>query len=249
MQKINNIQVITIFLILVSTFSACKKGENDPFFSLKSRKARLVGEWKIAEGNIEESGNYSYGEQAFNWQATYKYTANELNLSGIDNQVYNNIPSVDTIQDIYSYSEKITFNKDYTFKIEINTSLKSVGGVAVTQPLTSVYKYEGNWNFGAKNKEKDLKNKEYLVLHITNSNTTETQGEETGSYNSTYSGFAYSEEYFNVGSPVLYLVLDKLTNKEIVVKFEESGTTNEVDGVASRTEFATLKGTKTYKKD
>ncbi len=38
-----------LVLVLLSgiVFGACKKGENDPFISLKTRKARLSGEWKM----------------------------------------------------------------------------------------------------------------------------------------------------------------------------------------------------------
>jgi len=46
----------TIILLLVIagiiSFDACKKGANDPFLSLKSRTARLSGEWKLVGGTI-----------------------------------------------------------------------------------------------------------------------------------------------------------------------------------------------------
>lgn len=43
--------VFYICLFLVS-LGACKKGEADPAFSLRSRQARLQGDWKMQEGNI-----------------------------------------------------------------------------------------------------------------------------------------------------------------------------------------------------
>lgn len=33
-------------------FDACKKGENDPFISLKTRTGRLKGDWKLTGGTI-----------------------------------------------------------------------------------------------------------------------------------------------------------------------------------------------------
>jgi len=41
----------SLFLLLASAwlFTACKKGEDDPFLSLKSRDARLRGEWKLVK--------------------------------------------------------------------------------------------------------------------------------------------------------------------------------------------------------
>jgi hypothetical protein len=46
----------TILLLLAITsgilFDACKKGENDPFISFKSRSSRLKGDWKLISGTI-----------------------------------------------------------------------------------------------------------------------------------------------------------------------------------------------------
>jgi hypothetical protein len=42
--------VLLVAMIAIPTFQSCKKGENDPAISLKSRKARLVGEWSLKEG-------------------------------------------------------------------------------------------------------------------------------------------------------------------------------------------------------
>ena len=46
--------VLLVAMIAIPTFQSCKKGENDPTISLKSRKARLCGEWKLAEGSLTE---------------------------------------------------------------------------------------------------------------------------------------------------------------------------------------------------
>lgn len=44
--------VLLAVVLAVPAFQACKKGKNDPAISLKSRKARLVGEWRLEEGTI-----------------------------------------------------------------------------------------------------------------------------------------------------------------------------------------------------
>jgi len=46
MKKILGIALIAAFA--VPSFQACKKGEDDPGLSLRSRKSRLAGEWKMA---------------------------------------------------------------------------------------------------------------------------------------------------------------------------------------------------------
>ena len=46
-------------MVLVANLSSCKKGENDPFLSLKSRKARLCGEWTVTKS--EGTSSYATG--------------------------------------------------------------------------------------------------------------------------------------------------------------------------------------------
>ncbi len=46
-----------LFLFTTILFDGCKKGENDPFLSLKSRKARVAGEWKLTSGTITFSSS------------------------------------------------------------------------------------------------------------------------------------------------------------------------------------------------
>lgn len=56
-------------LVLLSTLLliGCKKGENDPFLSLRTRKSRVVGDWHISSGNSElsatEAGKRPYTER------------------------------------------------------------------------------------------------------------------------------------------------------------------------------------------
>jgi hypothetical protein len=63
-------RTIRIFMVLVvvalalPSLNSCKKGENDPFLSLKSRDSRITGEWKLTkaertviEPNFGGSGN------------------------------------------------------------------------------------------------------------------------------------------------------------------------------------------------
>ena len=49
--------------------TACKKGENDPFISLKTRKGRITGEWKLVEGTVIETETID-GETGV-YQTTY----------------------------------------------------------------------------------------------------------------------------------------------------------------------------------
>ena len=48
------LKAIPFALVLfgLTVTEACKKGENDPAISLKSRKGRLKGEWKLTSGEV-----------------------------------------------------------------------------------------------------------------------------------------------------------------------------------------------------
>lgn len=47
-------------LALILVFSGCRKGEDDPRFSMRTRKARLTGDWKLESGNAGlTSGGYN----------------------------------------------------------------------------------------------------------------------------------------------------------------------------------------------
>jgi hypothetical protein len=93
-----NIVITLIALVCLTVIPSCKKGENDPFISLRSRDARITGKWKVVnlelienengsiytsvlngsiltESNNGNSISYSYSA---NWEilsdGTYKYT-------------------------------------------------------------------------------------------------------------------------------------------------------------------------------
>lgn len=66
-----NLKIILLVLIAISAFS-CKKGENDPFLSLHSRKARVVGEWTLKSGSITYNGSTTTYPQA-NYTETIEF--------------------------------------------------------------------------------------------------------------------------------------------------------------------------------
>lgn len=56
MKNLRKLLVAGLTLALVAPVTqSCKKGEDDPFLSLRSRTGRLAGEWKL----VALSGNYS----------------------------------------------------------------------------------------------------------------------------------------------------------------------------------------------
>ena len=107
-------------------FEGCKKGENDPGLSLKSRKGRLAGEWKLvkAEENSTQTGATA---QTKTFDGT-NWTANGT-------------------KDNTAYTKRVTFEKDGTFKMEETWA-------AITTTATGVWFFSGkNKEAELKNKE------------------------------------------------------------------------------------------------
>lgn len=143
---------VIIVSFLLAGFTAgmigCKKGENDPFISLKTRKGRLVGEWKLEEGeNTKVSSVTGLGATT----TVTKYNGSNKTVT------VNGVSSPPT-----TYSESITIEKDGTFEIE---TIEDDDGDGKTETETN----EGLWQFVGKNKEGELKNKEAVVFTITKS--------------------------------------------------------------------------------
>jgi hypothetical protein len=103
--KYNSIMKKTLLVLLVvamaiPAFQSCKKGDNDPLISFRSRKARLVGEWTLREGNVTET----------DINGTIYNTIFDGSLQTLT--VNANAPIVEP------YTDKVTINKDGSYKKE-----------------------------------------------------------------------------------------------------------------------------------
>lgn len=161
---------IASLAITAGLTTSCKKGENDPFLSLSSRKARLTGEWTVSSSyskSTNTSGsNTTINVNDFNGSTnTYTYTFNGASTSNTENK---------TIE--------FTINRDGSFtKITTNT--------------TDEEKYEetGIWTFAGKDKTSEYKNKEVVVFYTQKTvytdlsdNSTSTEETTTVNFGETY---------------------------------------------------------------
>lgn len=193
MKKLIVIALAAIFAIPM--FNACKKGENDPTLSLKSRKARLTGEWELKSGSI----TYTSGAHT----SITTYTGTTATSGSFTS----------------NYTEKVEIEKDHTFKMTITAGSGTQNAIATI---------EGTWSFGRKDKELELKNKEYIVTRITS---------VSDPSNITDYGTATAT---GTSCPTETWVIDQLKNKEMVIL---------TDGMfTSAGSSSTSKGTKTYEK-
>jgi len=179
------IKPLLIIAVIALITTSCRKGEDDPFLSFRSRKARITGEWVLKSGN---SSNYTY-------DGNYKYSQT----------------------DTTPYKEKWIFNKNGEFELFFYNDL----GTSANHLM------EGTWSFGNKDKAKDYKNKETIILRVTRDST----GGYFGIYDMTFSGTA---------GPVHSYTISQLKNKSMTIKFD--GTSN-IDGSIN-----TSHGSMTYEK-
>ena len=138
---IKSLALAAVVLVSGASFTACKKGENDPALSLSSRKSRLVGEWTLSKGETKSTSGSS--------TTTTTYTETSATQSSGGASV------------TFTYTEKMEIVKDGTY----------TSTVVVTNPGSSAETYttKGRWSFLGKNKDAEYKNKEVLALMETSS--------------------------------------------------------------------------------
>ncbi len=92
-------KIVPFILVILSliVIPSCKKGEDDPFISFRSRDARITAKWKLVNYESQSSYNGSSSTQVLNGSI---YTS--TNSSGSYS---------------YSYSKELEINSDGTYKI------------------------------------------------------------------------------------------------------------------------------------
>jgi len=203
-----NMFMLGLGIILLTT--GCRKGDEDPWFSIKTRKARLVGEWTMTSGNI-----------------TAISTSNEVVLSSTVHEYTEDQEHYEVISNISNYTKDYVI-EEYRIKIDNNGTyerrLKKELVLIDGQPrdpdeiyLSSVVE-RGTWTFLKRNSEYGLKNKEAVVLNRLESSSTITDSSGTSTNTSTYT--AFGESY-----PYLIWEIERLANKELLIKNEITGVT------------------------
>ncbi len=131
-------KIYALALLTIASVTACKKGENDPALSLKSRKGRLAGDWKLSSGDQTSSTTFSGTTN------TTTYSFDGTNRTVTAGGAANTTP----------YTEEMTFEKDGSYKLAVVDD-----GNTTTQ--------EGYWQFMGKSKEADIKGKEAITMTVT----------------------------------------------------------------------------------
>lgn len=181
---IKSLALAAVVLVSGASFTACKKGENDPALSLSSRKGRFVGEWKVTAGVTKNTSG------AGTTTATYTETGVTYTTGG---------GSATS-----TWSQTLTVEKDGTLTMVKNETPQ--GGNTTTTTT------KGRWMFAGKNKDAELKNKEAVIIAMTEQTTTSGGASATTTVTNPDNGMIWA--------------IDQLKGDEMIVKYVTSTTSS-----------------------
>lgn len=176
MKKITNVlAVLSIGVLLAPALESCKKGDEDPGLSLRSRKGRVAGEWKVS--SYEETTSYTENSSRFIGPSTTSSSSNGTVKVSFDGEKFTteNIINSSTggnsiVKNVATGEFKYSFKKDGTFTITQFKSFEEIEKEETnTYALETVTKNDinttikGTWNF-VMGVNSDVKNKQYIVL-------------------------------------------------------------------------------------
>ncbi len=205
MKKINKSLLYLVVLSLVfPLIESCKKGENDPFLSLSSRKSRVEGTWTVSKMTGTNTSSTIMGIATLITNATMNYDGSTETIE-VSAGSAGSTPT--TSYDTSHYTNSYTFTKDGTFENNMDYDFPD------DPDDDEVIKRTGIWTFSGGTG--DIKNKENLILSTTALDLTEIENGNTTTANYTYNG-NYSEDYD--GNPInTVFSIKQLKNKEMIL--------------------------------
>lgn len=215
---------------LIATPS-CKKGENDPFLSLKSRKARLAGEYTIDSWMQTATVTNTDGDKVVSTITINGTSGTATTVTTPDGE-----PSTTATVNIAINMATFKIEKDGTWESTINTTSSwSEDGDGIIADSYDFVKVEtsnetGNWSFLGGQPD-EFKNKERVVFNVLNSNKTE---QTSTTINFSIGGSTTTEDPLETtvmtnaeGEVSTIYEIDMLKSKEIVLKQDLSGNDTE----------------------
>ena len=209
--------ILAAVAMIAGGMSSCKKGENDGFLSLRSRKARVVGEWTMetfSDVTTISSGGASSTE-------TVTMDGSALTITSVSGG--STTTTTGTVN-----SAAIDFSKDGTWTRTMDMTIPYEFGGVLIYTIQSVETSNGTWNFLGKVDE--FKNKERMVLNTLSSTSVTTTTPTTGSSTTDTSSNTYAD-----GESSEIMTLDELKNKKIVMLKDENNVNTPSGGTATTT--------------
>jgi hypothetical protein len=137
---IQTLALAAVVVVSGASFTACKKGENDPGLSLKSRKGRLTGDWKVTKADMTQTSGGSTSSTKIEG-TTITQTSGGGSITG-------------------TCAYTLTIDKEGTYEFKQS---ETYGGI------TNNRTEKGRWSFLGKNKDAEVKNKEAILMLVTSS--------------------------------------------------------------------------------
>ncbi len=100
-------QILTLLLVSGLLFTSCKKGVNDPTFSLSSRDARITADWILNSMTQITTNVYQVSDNTYTSTTTYSFdgtTMKKISENGFGTQ-----------EETYPYSFELIINDDGTY--------------------------------------------------------------------------------------------------------------------------------------
>ncbi len=208
--------------LVAGSFTSCKKGENDPGLSFKSRKGRMAGEYTISKMSVTSTST-SGGSTT-----TETTTIDGTTLTITQSSGGSSTTTTGTVN-----TADMTINKDGTYNMVLDFSI-SQDIFGTTYTTTTNNNDSGNWSFLGKDKDGEWKNKERVVFNVTNSVSTDTQ---TGGGSTTTST---STNTYGNGENSSVMAIDQLRSKEIVFKADYASSYTDGTNSSSSTEMTEI---------
>ncbi len=144
--------------VIAVVFTACKKGEKDPFFSLLSRKARLSSEWTIQSWTEQSSilDLDQNGDTLSDQDALYTIDGDSIHYTVDLGSTFGQVSESGLVN-----TATWVIRKDGTWRKEIDYKIHFSSGTKSEQTKTIL---TGTWNFLGK--VDSFKNKERVIFDI-----------------------------------------------------------------------------------
>ncbi|MBN2680870.1 MAG: hypothetical protein JXR58_00035 [Bacteroidales bacterium] len=228
MKNLSSLLFATLIISSMFVFDSCKKGEEDPFISIFSRKARITGDWVIQNNDRSTSTLKNEGDTEI---IDFIINGQSINITTeTKNSSHDTIITIGTSEDGGTVkTASVKFEKDGTYSFLLSYQIIEVDVFEFTDTYTSTVttttdtdiEIKGTWNFLG-NVEKNYKNKERIALNYerykwTENVTTRTVNEISGveqPATSTNSKVDILNEYANGESSVVWEIV-MLKNKEV----------------------------------
>ena len=111
----SHIEILVLMFVLSLTFGGCKKYEEGPWISLRSKNARLIGDWKLKEYTSTRYTNNNQGENTI----ITTFDGENITTSGSNTKAYShqlNLMKGGTYQETIVYDgDKSEYNGLWTW--------------------------------------------------------------------------------------------------------------------------------------